>query len=176
MSKQLKNTVDVRRNVKNTITVGEVDRFLRKNANVVFDFSFGKAFHSCRTRRFDNLLKSPLEFISKFKDAMQTIEKLSKHSVADLFGNNKDFRHCHAVDDKDDVVRAIVDALYGDNEFVKQNCEGEQFFQAGYEAGVRFVGIIKANVFYVALTDYFHDLYPDEKQNERSRKSHKYSI
>lgn len=178
-AKRLKNTVNAQRNVKNTVDAAEfkdLERYLRKNHNVVFDFSFGKSFNSCRTNRFDNRLRDAQDFIDKFKDAMRTVGKLSKHSVAELFDNSNDFRHCHDIDDKDAVVREIIETVYGDDEFVKQNCEGERFYQAGYEKGVRFIGIIKANVFYVVLTDYFHDLYPDDKRNTRSRKSHNYSI
>ena len=69
----------------------------------------GKSFNSCRTSRFDNCLRDAADFVERFKDSMRTINKLSQHSVAELFDGGNEFRHCHSIDDKDDVVR---NALY----------------------------------------------------------------
>ena len=177
--KKIKSNVRQQRNVKNTvdwISVDEINTYLRKNRNVVFDFSAGKSFCSCRTNQFDNHLSGVSDFIEKFKELIDVIGKLSQHRVSELFDNNNNFRHCHSIVDKDCVARNVIDALYSDDDYVKQFCEGEKLYQAGYDKGVRLVGILKTNVFYVVFVDYFHDLYPDDKKNIRSKKTHNYSI
>lgn len=176
-SKRVKNTVKTQHNVKNSVDTqrqNEINQYLRRNVNVVFDFSAGKVFDSCRTGNFDNMLRDEKEFVEKIKETMKAVRKLSQHTVAELFDSGS-FRHCHNVEDKTDVVLEFVKKIY-DDDFVTQNWEEETFYQAGLEDGVRLVGTVKGNVFCVVTVDYFHSLYPDAKMNTRSKKTHSYSI
>ena len=176
-SKRVKNTVQTQRNVKNIVDTqkqNELNQYLRRNVNAVFDFSTGKAFGSCRTGNFDNMLRDEKEFVEKLKETMKAVCKLSQHTIAELFDSGA-YRHCHNLEDKADTVLNFVKKIYGDD-FVTQNWEEETFYQAGFEDGVRLIGTVKGNVFFVVTVDYFHSLYADGKMNTRSKKTHSYSI
>lgn len=171
--KKVRNTIEQQKIVNNIINTG-LDDYLKKNRPIVFDFSLMDVFRSVQTNDFDNFLKDEHDFIEKFKELMTMVSKLSQYSVSEIFSKTE-FRHCHKIEDKEEIVLTMLRKKFDDST-VKQKFEGEEFYQAGYEKGVRVIGTLKGNVFSVVLVDYFHDLYPDNRRNIRSKKSYKYSL
>lgn len=156
-------------------TKDSLSNYLYNNMNVVIDFSYDTAFLSCHTTDMDNYLKDEFEFINKFREIVSNVQKLSEKTLQTLI-NGKEYRHCHKVSwspKAQDILKKLHRELERTEEY-EQVFEGEEFFQFGLLGAVRFYGIIKANIFYVAFIDYYHSFDYDERYNERNTKQYSF--
>ena len=168
--------------VKNIVNIEEIKTYLYKNQNALFDFSYPYALCSGKTNQFNNYLRDLDDFAEKLKGIILNINKLSSFTLEHLM-IKKRFRHCHKIDDIHQTIakNAIKEIIQmhrpqDSDIYYSQNIEEEVLYQTGFETGIRFVGIVDGNVFKIFLIDFYHDLYPDERQNSRSKSSHCFSF
>lgn len=176
-NRQIKN--DIKPPEKRIVGVpeGELLSELYKCWHIVFDLSFKGCFCSIDESDFNNCLKDAEDFAIQYRDCMNSINKLSSHTLHELI-DGRGFRHCHLIDTDEKkaykIIKKICDKVNLDDSYFKQNIESESVFQIGFEGPVRFFGTIKGNVFRLLFVDYFHDFSYDERYNQRNPKNYKY--
>lgn len=174
MSKKVKNNITPK---SVGVTAGDINSELYKNRNLVVDFSFEGAFVSCTCGDFSNLLLDQNDFIKHFRGILDSVIVLSTHKPSYVFSGA--FRHCHKLSDvKANEVAKIAQTVLRNMDkpknFYEQLLGGEDLYQIGLYEDNRLFGTLQGNVFRVYVIDYFHDLYFDERRNERNRQQCKF--
>lgn len=162
--------------VANNILIDHIDSHLYMNNNLVVDFSFEGAFISCKMSDFNNYLKDSNEFISKIREMMVDIQKLSQNSLNCLFLGGS-FRHCHKTKDEAKalvIIKEIFNQLGRDEKYYEQLIDGEEIFQMGLQSEIRIFGTIKGNIFKAYFIDYHHDFEYNQQYNIRNKKMYKF--
>lgn len=156
----------------------ELSSELYKNNYIAFDLSFKGCFYSVNKKFFNNCLKDADDFVIRYRECMNALNKLSGHTIEELM-LNAGFRHCHPLETKDEkkahkIIKELCRKAEVDDSYIQQNIGAETIFQIGYEGSARFFGLCDGNIFRLLFIDYFHDYFPDERRNERNLKKHNY--
>lgn len=146
---------------------------------MIIDFSFQTCLGAAKLRNFTNFLKDQTEFADMVSHILgKMIVELSTKDLNEI--KNIKAYHTHPLktktDDAIDILREILK-----NEFDYKDKIIEQwldnngiFFQELWQIscpdshGIRIIGFVENNRFRVLFIDYFHQLYPDEKNNQRN--------
>ena len=141
-------------------------------------FRLRDVFCSINESEFNNCLKDSEDFAIQYKCCMNSINKLSSHTLHELM-DGKGFRHCHKVsDDKEDkayrIIKKLCEKVEMPENYFEQNVGSESVFQIGFEGSARFFGTIKGNIFRLLFVDYFHSFSYEERYNQRNLKNYKY--
>ena len=156
-----------------------VNEYLYKTQNAVFDFSLKTSFVSCEMNGLNNCLRNESEFIEKFRKLMIDVDAMSLQPISQL-NYSGGFRHCHNIAGREQEAVNIIKKLGEKCDYSEQKIEqmigGEMIFQFGNHTEIRIFGFIQGNVIKVLFIDWFHDFSYDERQNERNKKLYSYSV
>lgn len=171
---KIKNTISASKNAKSNITPN--NDYKMKPA--VLDFSFIGSLQSVEVREFNNYTKNPNDYISCLRNMIKNVSILSEKTLNELITGGS-YKHCHKITDNEDILaRDVIRKLFDSNNLhtYDQEIGDMELYQLGCQDGVRFVGtiVVNSNIFRVYFVDYFHSLYPDQKQNKRNLNHYKF--
>lgn len=170
------NNYDTRPNITN-------DKNPKENNKLHFDLSFEGLYYSVKHKDFNNLLKSPEQFVEKFRVCRKIITDITGKDFVREILKSRNRYHAHEIDgDERDLItgcigKAMASANRGTvSDNLSQSVIEEKLYQIGLNGGVRFIGTYSEHTgeFRVFLIDYHHGIYFDQRKNKHGKKELKY--
>lgn len=155
---------------------------------VTVNFGYQTALGMGKNKDFTNFLKDKDEYIVLITHILsKMIPEISRKSISEL-RSDKHY-HTHTLDDKKaefaiNILRDIVKNCCGyddngaDQWIDNQGIRMQQLWQISCpdSHGIRIIGFFQGDVFQVLFIDYYHQIYKDEKNNERNISKNEFSI
>lgn len=157
------------------------------NQKLTVDFSYPTCLGSCHFKDFHNCLCDEQTLAKKLTHVIgKMIPEISSKTILELKNNR--LYHTHPiVGEKSELVFGII------KEILKQRYDWDTrtidrwidnqclmmmpIWQISCpdSKGIRLIGFVKDSVFNVLFIDYYHTIYPDEKNNEENIESYNFS-
>ena len=154
---------------------------------IIIDFSFQTCLGSARAGNFTNFLKSQSEFADMLSHILgKMIVELSTKELKEISRNRA--YHTHLLRNKTELAIDILREILK-NEFDYEKEDAEKwldnngiFLQELWQIscpdshGIRLIGFFQDNIhFRVLFIDYYHQIYPDEKNNQENIEANEFS-
>lgn len=144
--------------------------------NIVVDFSrFPFCFRTVTLDNFTNKLKDANEFFEMFNSLFtKVIPHVSQFKSQDIYTN----RHCNILKpernyEEYNLCLKIVEKLsneYNNYDFETFKCNHIYDYtmcELGTVNGIRLIGVLYSNIFPVLFIDYYHQIFPSVKYNQK---------